>query len=330
MSEVYRLFGSEYSPYSVKVRSYLRYKRVPHEWIKRNASNEAEFKQYAKLPLVPLLVTPQKEGVQDSTPIMELIDSRHPEPSTHPSDPALRFLSLLIEEYGDEWGNKIMFHFRWWADVDQIATANALARSSAPQADDATIAEMSKAVRQRMTGRGHFVGSSAETAPLIASYADRLLAILEAHLSTRPYLFGARPSFGDFGLAAQLYECSVDPTLGGIMRARASKTLDWCQRMLEPHDEGPFETWPRLDPTLTPLIENVGRFFLPWSAANAAALSAGRETFEVVLDGATYRQGPQKYHAKSLAVLKAKYAAVTDRAQLDSILERAGCLGVLR
>src|SRR5262245_21852946 len=184
MSEVYRLFGSEYSPYSVKVRAYLRYKRIPHEWIKRNAANEVEFKQYAKLPLVPLLVTPQKEGVQDSTPIMELIDGRHPEPSTHPADPALRFLSTLIEEYGDEWGNKIRFHFRWWADVDQIATANALARSSAPQADDAVIFETSKAVRQRMTGRGHFVGSSAETAPLIASYADRLLAILEAHLAT--------------------------------------------------------------------------------------------------------------------------------------------------
>ena len=325
MSGVYRLFGSEYSPYSVKVRAYLRYKRVPHEWIKRNASNEAEFKQYAKLPLVPLVVTPEGEGVQDSTPIMELIDERHPEPTTHPSDPALRFLSTLIEEYGDEWGNKIMFHHRWWAEVDQIATANALARSSAPNADDAAIVEMSKAVRERMTGRGHFVGSSAETAPLIRSYADRLLAILEPHLATRRYLFGARPSFGDFGLAAQLYECAVDPTLGGIMRARASKTLDWCFRMLEPHEEGAFETWTKLEPTLSPLIENVGKFFLPWSAANAAAIASGRDSFAVELDGKTYRQAPQKYHAKSLAVLRAKYATVKDRSALDPILERAGC-----
>ena len=28
---VYRIFGIELSPYSVKVRSYFRYKRIPHE-----------------------------------------------------------------------------------------------------------------------------------------------------------------------------------------------------------------------------------------------------------------------------------------------------------
>jgi hypothetical protein len=164
---------------------------------------------------------------------------------------------------------------------------------------------------------------------LIRSYADRLLAILEPHLATRRYLFGERPAFGDFGLAAQLYECSIDPTLGGIMRARASKTLDWCQRMLEPRNDGPFESWVRLAPTLSPLIENVGRFFLPWSAANAAALAAGRDSFAVELDGKSYRQAPQKYHAKSLAALQAKYSALRDRAELDPILERADCLRYL-
>jgi len=58
MSNVHRIFGNELSPYSVKVRSYFRYKKIPHEWIVRDATNEAEFRQYAKLPLIPLVVTP--------------------------------------------------------------------------------------------------------------------------------------------------------------------------------------------------------------------------------------------------------------------------------
>ena len=51
-----RIFGLELSPYSVKVRSYLRYKRIPHAWITRNAETQAEYQKYAKLPLVPLVV----------------------------------------------------------------------------------------------------------------------------------------------------------------------------------------------------------------------------------------------------------------------------------
>ncbi|HZO09183.1 MAG TPA: glutathione S-transferase N-terminal domain-containing protein, partial [Myxococcota bacterium] len=48
MPGVYRIFGVEPSPYSVKVRSYFRYKGIPHEWIPRNAASEAEFRRFAK------------------------------------------------------------------------------------------------------------------------------------------------------------------------------------------------------------------------------------------------------------------------------------------
>src|SRR5580704_933837 len=107
----YRIFGSELSPYSVKVRSYFRYKGLPHEWIPRSPAVQAEFQIYAKLPLVPLVVTPEGEGVQDSTPIIERFEAGRREPSVVPDDPALAFISALLEEYGDEWGNKWMFHY---------------------------------------------------------------------------------------------------------------------------------------------------------------------------------------------------------------------------
>ena len=71
MSDVYRIFGAEVSPYSVKVRSYFRYKGIPHEWIVRNNSNMEEYKKYAKLPIIPAVATPEDQGLQDSTPILE-------------------------------------------------------------------------------------------------------------------------------------------------------------------------------------------------------------------------------------------------------------------
>ena len=293
MSEFYRIFGSEMSPYSVKVRSYFRYKAIPHLWIARGPQNEEDYKRFAKLPIVPTVATPADEGLQDSTPILERLEVEVPEPSIHPADPVLNFLSAMFEEFGDEWGNKLMFHHRWYDEIDARASAQTLARLSMPKGDDAAVAERAAMVFARMTGRGHFVGSSPATAPLIRDYLNELLDLLEVHLSERSYLFGGRPAFGDFGLAAQLYEASVDPTCGGIIRARASKVLDWCYRMNEPRNDGPFETWESLAPTLTPLLAYVGRYFLPWTDANSRALQTGAAEFTVDLAGRAYVQPPQ-------------------------------------
>ncbi len=327
MAAVHRIFGIDLSPYSIKVRSYFRYKGIAHQWLVRNPGNMAEFQKYARLPLVPLVVTPDERGMQDSTPIIEALEAAHPEPSIHPADPALAFLSALVEEYGDEWGNKPMFHYRWWYEADQQSTAERIARANLPDADDAAIGAMRDAVVERMVPRLAFVGSSEQTRPVIEASFERQLEILEAHLSSRPYLFGARPAFADFGLYAQLWESSTDPTPGKRMRERAPRVVAWTERMLDPAAEGEFEDWAALAPTLEPLLEReVAALFLPWSAANARALAAGEAEFSVELDGHPFSQQTQKYHARSLAALRQRYAAVADRSALDPILERTGCL----
>src|SRR5664280_2664183 len=111
MADGYRIFGAEMSPYSVKIRSYFRYKAIPHQWILRNAGSQAEYEKYAKMPIIPLVVTPESVGIQDSTPIIDQMEKLYPEPSIHPDDAVTNFISALIEEFGDEWGNKWMFHY---------------------------------------------------------------------------------------------------------------------------------------------------------------------------------------------------------------------------
>jgi len=326
----YRIFGSELSPYSVKVRSYFRYKRIPHEWVVRSSANEDEFRRHAKLPLVPLVVGPDGKSWQDSTPIVEHFEASYPEPSIHPDDPVLRFLSALIEEYGDEWGNKPMFHYRWFYEADQRSAGERLARSMMPDLDEGSVAGAIEMVRSRMVPRLALVGSSEATRGQIEGSLLRQLEILEQHLASRPFLFGGRPAFGDFGLFAQLHQCSTDPTPGAILRARAPRVLAWIERMLDPVAEGPFEAWPALAPTLAPLLrDEVGAVFLPWSVANARALAAGASEVALDLGGKPFRQEPQKYHAKSLAALRRRYAAIEDRSALDPILESAGCRATL-
>ena len=330
MSGVHRVYGAEVSPYSVKVRSYFRYKQIPHKWIVRDQSRMKEFQQYAKLPLIPLVVKPDDTGIQDSTPIIEALEAEFPEPTIHSPDPVVAFLSALIEEFADEWGNKWMFHYRWAREADQVSASTRIAQSLMPGLEGEELTGAAAAIRQRMLGRVGFVGSSPQTAPQIEDSFQEGIGQLEAHIATRHYLFGARPSFGDFGLWGQVYNAWTDPTAGSLLDENTPHVVAWAKRMLEPSAEGGFEAWDTLGTTLAPFLSRqVGRLFLPWSDANAKAIAAGEEEFSVDLDGHTWTQKPQKYHARSLAALRARYQAVGGSSALDEILSTTGCLAWL-
>lgn len=330
MSE-YRLFGVEMSPYSVKVRSYLRYKGITHRWIVRSMDQMPEFGKYAKLPLIPCLACPDGTGLQDSTPIIEKLEQQFPQPAVRPEDPLLDFLSALIEEYADEWCNKPMFHYRWYYEPDADSAALRIAQETVPAGSPPAAAEqMAGAIKARMVPRLPFVGSgcgNAANAAFIEGSFRRLLAILEEHLAARPYLFGGRPAMADFGLYGQLRELLSDPTPGALMRETAPRCCDYVARMESPQAQGDFESFTTLAPGLSRLLrEEVGAYFLPWSDANARALASGQAQFTVQLGDVAFTQETQKYHAKSLAEIRRKFAAVREIAPLRGTLDDAGCL----
>ncbi len=322
----HRIFGAEVSPYSVKVRSYFRYKGIDHEWIVRSQATMPEFQKHAKLPLIPLVLLPDGSALQDSTPLIEKIEAAHPEPSIHPDDACLAFLSALLEEFGDEWGNKWMFHYRWAREADQQSAARRIAQSMLGDADDDAITSVASGIVDRMVNRTWFVGSSEQTAPQIESSYREGIELLEAHLAGRLFLFGGRPSFGDFGLWGQIYNAWTDPTAGALLKESAPNTVAWVERMLEPAGDGGWESVAALLPTLEPfLARQVGALFLPWSDANAKAIAAGDEEFSCELDGRRWTQKPQKYHARSLAAIRARYADVASNSELAAVLERTHC-----
>lgn len=324
----YTVFGIEESPYSVKVRSYFRYKGIPHDWVFRNEDSET-YTQHARLPLIPLVVKPEGGAIQDSTPIIEAMELDFPEPSIHPPETVAAFASCLLEEFGDEWGNKWMFHFRWRREIDQLACGRRLAEWSNPFASDEEIRAITKQIQSRMVDRVWFVGSSDQTADQIEQSLADALDQLETHLSSRPYLFGARPSFGDFGMWGQIYNANRDPTPAKLVRAHPNVHA-WTRRMLAPINEGEFEPWDAVKDTLVPLLrDQIGALFLPWSVANSQAIADGAESFEVELAGKTWAQRPQKYHARSLAALREKFNAVSNDPNVRELAETTGCLPYL-
>lgn len=327
MADQYKIFGAELSPYSVKIRSWFRYKQIPHVWTARNSSNMEEYKRHAKLPIIPLVVSPSDTGIQDSTPIMDALDPEFPIPEVHPEDPVCNFMSLLLEEFSDEWGNKWMFHYRWAREADQLSAATRISRSMAPDVDEAQLNELVEQIRERMVNRVWFVGSNDITAPIIEKSFVDSIDRLNSHLDGRSYLFGERPAYADFALWGQLYNLWTDPTPGSLIESGQLNVLAWIHRMLWPMALGEFESWGTLRSTLQPFIaEQVGNLFIPWTLANEVAINEGHEEFSMTLSEGTWTQKPQKYHAKSLGMLRDKFTAFEHNQAVTGALEQTDCL----
>ncbi len=327
--EHYVVIGRPESGYSLKVRSALHFKGLPHAWIDRCLKTDALYQTHAKVQLIPLLFLPDGSSMQDSTPILDRLEKERPEPSLHPEDPTLRFLSALLEEFGDEWGNKLMFHYRWGKAEDQLARGTTLARGMLEGHWAAPVAPIVRRfIVRRMVPRMAFAGANANNAPILEAAFASTVELLEAHLSKRAYLFGGRPSFGDFGLWGQLYQAWIDPTCHAHLEAKAGAVVSWLHRMNAPSVEGDFETLDSLDETLRPIFEReVGPHYLAWALANERAEAAGEAQTELEMDGRLYYQRTFKYPARTLEVLRRR-APEGDRT-LRTFLAQTGCLGAL-
>ena len=117
------LNGAPGSPYTRKMVSLLRYRRIPHAWVQAGSRGARELPR-PRVELLPQLVYPgAQEALTDSSPLIRRLEREHAQRSVIPDDPALAFLDALLEDYADEWVTKMMFHYRWAyaADIAQAA-----------------------------------------------------------------------------------------------------------------------------------------------------------------------------------------------------------------
>jgi len=333
------LKGVPGSPYTRKMLGVLRYRRLPYRLIL--ASHDAEGLPRPKVSLLPTFFFPGPDGeleaVTDSSPILRRLDAEHPERRVRPADPALAFLDSLLEDYGDEWLTKAMFHYRWRYDADIKRASDILPAWRGSQTPDATLKAAGTMIAERQIPRLRYVGSNAVTGPVIEASYRRFLAAMEAHLTQHPFLLGARPGGGDFAAMGQLTQLALfDPTPMAITAEIAPRVFAWTGAVddlsgLEPKESDWFSP-DALPATLKTILGEVGHFYAPLLVANAQAVQAGAEQVETTIDGHPWTQQPFPYQAKCLMWLREEYAALPAkaRASVDAALAGTGCAVLVR
>lgn len=327
-----KLVGAPGSPYSRKMRALLRYRRIPFVWIIRNSRDDRDIPE-VPVALMPVLVFPGADGAMiDSTPMIRRLEAAFPERAAVPPDPAMALVDALLEDFADEWLTKAMYHYRWAYEADIAKAGAILPRWPRVDAPDAAVEKFSELIVERQTSRLGLVGSNPKTARLIESSYRRLLERLEAHLREQPFLMGRRPGASDFGLYGQLTQLALfDPTPAALTLELAPRVSAWCEVVedlsgLEVCDADwtPPDAVPA---TLRALLEEVGRVYVPFLLANAAALERGDERVECQIDGHPWAQPSFAYQGKCLRKLRQACAdlASGDRAAADAILAGSGC-----
>lgn len=325
---MYKINGALGSPYSMKIRALMRYRRILHQWVHGAESRDALTR--VKAPVIPVLEYPDGTFHNDSTPLIYDLEARHAERSIIPPDPARAFIAHLIEDFADEWVTKAMFGYRWLEEVDQIQMSRWLAFDAMKGGGLEVSQGFAKQFRARQVGRMAIVGCTAENFPLIEASTRALLDALEAHVVDRHCLFGTRPSMAEFGIYGQLSQLGVDPTAQAMMRRDYPYSYRWLLHIDDMSGiEGEWDaTDAPFDPILGAWLKLVGAIYLPFLRANAAAMEVGAETFSITALGLPYTQGTFRYQVKCLAELRARYAALPEDAKdrINPLLAENGCL----
>jgi glutathione S-transferase len=324
----YRLIGSTASPYAIKLRALLRYRRIPFDWV---IMTRALRKQAGHLRpnLIPVLQYPDGSFRGETTTLAYDLEARHPDRSVIPEDKATAFVCDLLEDLADEWAVKPLFLYRWWDPEDQAYVSRWAAEEWSVSDAEPGSAEEIEHFRIRQISRMLILGATAENKPLLEESYRRILAAFEPHVGMTKYLFGSRPSLADFAWFGQLSELATDPTPMRIMREKAPFTDHWVRRLDDA--SGVDGEWYPPEQALSgmgeALLRITGELYLPFLVANAQAFAKGVERLEINVWGLPYALSPFKYQVKCLDLIRDKFVALDaeHRTALRPVLERTGC-----
>jgi glutathione S-transferase len=335
----YCIWGSELSPFSLKLRALCDFAELPYAWLpadggrlqnyrvlwrisramrRRTAVRYPQLSELDEYPLVPFLVEGQRQVYFDSSALGRWIDGEHRarRGPLFPEEPALGFVAQLIDEAFDEFGLYMAHHNRWVVSATTNDAGARLAREFARVLPPGGGARFARRFARRQVRRLPYLFSVAppgfapelkppsregfpETHTLLAEAWNAYLAGVEAVLVHQPYLLGARFTVADASAYGQLAMNLQDATAAEQIRTRAPTTYRWVCSIRDGQHVDGDDSL-RLADELQPLLDVIGRTFVRLMRQNEMAYDVARDRGESVFNERAFDQGRALYDGELL------------------------------
>ena len=267
------LYGWDMSYFSAKVALYFKFKGIAFNKHYISLLDFNKIQKNVGATVMPVVVTSDDKWIQDSRNIIDQYENTHPTPSVFPTTPNKRFISCLLEAWGDEFWIPMAMHYRWSfpesqnEDIFRAEAGENLLPYFPSFIQKYAANKPVKTLRKFLP----VVGVVPEQYDVISEWTINMLNLLENHFKFHNYLLGNNPTIGDFGLVGPLIpHLARDsyPNKHILNKEKYPFIFGWIDRMENSHDakdEKPIfsshnDTIPT---TLEPILRHIFNEFIP-------------------------------------------------------------------
>lgn len=316
--------GLDLSYFTGKLEAYLRAKGIAYELREMTTGSFRACGRATGFLQMPQVEMPDGSWLTDTTLIMRHLERVHPEPRITPVDPVVRFISFLLEDFGDETLWRPALYYRWAFSEDATLMSSRLARGMLRDVPLPFFIRRQMILRRQQGVYLRKDGVTPSTRAAIEQLYAATLDAMEFALRDTPFVMGERPTEADFGLFGSMFRHFFsDPTPARIMRERAPLTMAWVARLwaLTPASFANAPAVTEVPRALVPLLRLATTSHLPYMKANADAVAAGASQVTFRDFGAEFSVPASPYRAWCLNELRREYHRL-DTAQRDSVAAR--------
>lgn len=317
-----RVYGCRISYYTGKLESYLRFRGIAYEQLP-TVPHRRRILAGAGAMQMPVVELEDERWLSDSTPIIAWFERQQHLPSIYPSDPALRFAALLLEDYADEWLWRPAMHYRWSFLQDREYASGAIVDEVLRERRMPRFLKRFLVARRQRNGFVRGDGVSKSTRVHVEQSYLNALDLLEAIFAQRSFLLGDQPTIADFGMMGpMLRHFGQDPTPQEIMRCRAPGVYAWVARVWNTQATGAAPALiSKIDAPLSALLREACETHVVQLRENALAYEGGLKRYDQLIQGCQYEQVPtSRYRVWCLEELRREWAEIDNEAR-ETLLE---------